>query len=182
MAAQQLASTSAAFVRPQGQPDLSVALQPYDADAGQRAPPRICCGGPASAERPTRFVDYAAMSASDAAAIAGGGSVGRTRSRRRGSPASMADRCDRARSEASAETARESRSSSRCSCGGSNRMLTTPAPLQEKMTLYFHGHFTSRATPRFPRITYNQNALFRRIRARQSARSYARRSRKTPRC
>ncbi|HEY1884266.1 MAG TPA: DUF1800 domain-containing protein [Candidatus Cybelea sp.] len=42
-----------------------------------------------------------------------------------------------------------------------NRMLTTPSPLQEKMTLYFHGHFTSRATPRFPLITYNQNALFR---------------------
>ncbi len=42
-----------------------------------------------------------------------------------------------------------------------NRMLTTPAPLQEKMTLYFHGHFTSRATPRFPWIPYNQNALFR---------------------
>lgn len=42
-----------------------------------------------------------------------------------------------------------------------DRMLTTSAPLQEKMTLYFHGHFTSRATPRFPRITYNQNALFR---------------------
>jgi uncharacterized protein (DUF1800 family) len=42
-----------------------------------------------------------------------------------------------------------------------NRMLTTTAPLQEKMTLYFHGHFTSRATPRFPWITYNQNALFR---------------------
>ncbi|HEY1867277.1 MAG TPA: DUF1800 domain-containing protein [Candidatus Cybelea sp.] len=43
-----------------------------------------------------------------------------------------------------------------------NRMLNSPAPLQEKMTLYFHGHFTSRATQRFPRITYNQNALFRR--------------------
>ena len=27
-----------------------------------------------------------------------------------------------------------------------NRMLTTPAPLQEKMALYFHGHFTSAAT------------------------------------
>ena len=53
-----------------------------------------------------------------------------------------------------------------------DRMLTTPAPLQEKMTLYFHGHFTSRATPRFPRITYNQNALFRRNATRQSARSY----------
>lgn len=43
-----------------------------------------------------------------------------------------------------------------------NRMLTTPAPLQEKMALYFHGHFTSRGTPRFPWITYNQNMLFRR--------------------
>ncbi|MGC1379742.1 MAG: DUF1800 domain-containing protein, partial [Candidatus Baltobacteraceae bacterium] len=42
-----------------------------------------------------------------------------------------------------------------------DRMLTSPSPLQEKMTLYFHGHFTSRATPRFPSITYNQNALFR---------------------
>lgn len=42
-----------------------------------------------------------------------------------------------------------------------NRMLGSPAPLQEKMTLYFHGHFTSLATPRFPWITYNQNALFR---------------------
>ena len=43
-----------------------------------------------------------------------------------------------------------------------NRMLTSPAPLQEKMALYFHGHFTSLATPRFPQITYDQNALFRR--------------------
>ncbi|HEV3090708.1 MAG TPA: DUF1800 domain-containing protein [Candidatus Cybelea sp.] len=41
------------------------------------------------------------------------------------------------------------------------RMLATPAPLQEKMTLYFHGHFTSRMTPLFPWITYNQNALLR---------------------
>ncbi|HZY96126.1 MAG TPA: DUF1800 domain-containing protein [Candidatus Cybelea sp.] len=43
-----------------------------------------------------------------------------------------------------------------------NRMLTSPAPLQEKMTLYFHGHFTTIATPLFPRITYNYNALLRR--------------------
>jgi uncharacterized protein (DUF1800 family) len=43
-----------------------------------------------------------------------------------------------------------------------NRMLSSPAPLQEKMTLYFHGHFTSHFTLRFPQITYNQNALFRR--------------------
>jgi uncharacterized protein (DUF1800 family) len=43
-----------------------------------------------------------------------------------------------------------------------NRMLTSPAPLQEKMTLYFHGHFTTRATPLFPWITYNHNQLLRR--------------------
>ncbi len=42
-----------------------------------------------------------------------------------------------------------------------NAMLSSPSPLSEKLTLYFHGHFTSRATPRFPRITYQQNALFR---------------------
>jgi uncharacterized protein (DUF1800 family) len=43
-----------------------------------------------------------------------------------------------------------------------NRMLSSQVPLQEKMTLYFHGHFTSHYTLRFPQITYNQNALFRR--------------------
>ncbi len=43
-----------------------------------------------------------------------------------------------------------------------NRMLSSPAPLQEKMAFYFHGHFTSHFTLRFPQITYNQNALFRR--------------------
>jgi len=42
-----------------------------------------------------------------------------------------------------------------------NEMLSSPAAVREKLTLYFHGHFTSRATPRFPRITYQQNALFR---------------------
>jgi uncharacterized protein (DUF1800 family) len=40
-----------------------------------------------------------------------------------------------------------------------NRMLTTPAPLQEKMTLYWHGHFTSYVN--FARLTYVQNQLFR---------------------
>jgi len=44
-----------------------------------------------------------------------------------------------------------------------NRMLTTPAPLQEKMALYFHGHFTSAAIQKSvsPVMTYNQNQLFR---------------------
>ncbi|MDQ2872055.1 MAG: DUF1800 domain-containing protein [Candidatus Eremiobacteraeota bacterium] len=45
-----------------------------------------------------------------------------------------------------------------------NRMLTTPAPLQEKMTLYFHGHFTTAAIQKgvSPAMVYNQNDLFRR--------------------
>ncbi|MGA8535087.1 MAG: DUF1800 family protein, partial [Candidatus Tumulicola sp.] len=44
-----------------------------------------------------------------------------------------------------------------------NRMLTTPAPLQEKMTLYFHGHFTSTAIQKgvSPAMIYSQNQLFR---------------------
>ncbi|HZY99095.1 MAG TPA: DUF1800 domain-containing protein [Candidatus Baltobacteraceae bacterium] len=40
-----------------------------------------------------------------------------------------------------------------------NRMLTTPTPLQEKMTLYWHGHFTSYIN--FSAIMYGQNQLFR---------------------
>jgi uncharacterized protein (DUF1800 family) len=40
-----------------------------------------------------------------------------------------------------------------------NRMLGTPAPLQEKMTLYWHGHFTSYVN--FARLMYSQNQLFR---------------------
>jgi hypothetical protein len=44
-----------------------------------------------------------------------------------------------------------------------NRMLQTPAPLQEKMTLYFHGHFTSAAIQKgvFPSMTFAQNQLYR---------------------
>ena len=44
-----------------------------------------------------------------------------------------------------------------------NRMLNSPAPLQEKMTLYFHGHFTTAAVKKgvSPAMVYNQNQLFR---------------------
>ena len=44
-----------------------------------------------------------------------------------------------------------------------NRMLATPAPLQEKMALYFHGHFTSAVIQKgvSPTMIYNQNQLFR---------------------
>ena len=44
-----------------------------------------------------------------------------------------------------------------------NRMLTSPAPLQEKMTLYFHGHFTTASIQKgiTPQMTLEQNQLFR---------------------
>lgn len=44
-----------------------------------------------------------------------------------------------------------------------NRMLSSPAPLQEKMALYFHGHFTTAAIQKgvTPQMIVDQNQLFR---------------------
>jgi uncharacterized protein (DUF1800 family) len=44
-----------------------------------------------------------------------------------------------------------------------DRMLTTAAPLQEKMTFFFHGHFTTAAIEKgvWPSLVWNQNQLFR---------------------
>jgi hypothetical protein len=44
-----------------------------------------------------------------------------------------------------------------------DRMVATPAPLQEKMTFFFHGHFTTAAIQKgvWPSYVYNQNQLFR---------------------
>lgn len=45
-----------------------------------------------------------------------------------------------------------------------NRMLTTNAPLQEKMTFFFHSHFTTAALQKgvTPPMVFNQNQLYRR--------------------
>jgi uncharacterized protein (DUF1800 family) len=44
-----------------------------------------------------------------------------------------------------------------------NRMLITPAPLQEKMTFFLHGHFTTAAIQKgvWPNLVLEQNQLFR---------------------
>lgn len=44
-----------------------------------------------------------------------------------------------------------------------NRMLATPAPLQEKMAFFFHRHFTTAAVQKgvSPAMVYGQNQLFR---------------------
>ncbi len=87
--------------------------------------------------------------------------------------------CARARTSAKISTVRFAPTTSRCvlQLWWLNRMLTTPAPLQEKMALYFHGHFTSTAIQKgvSPAMIYNQNQLFRRQRARKSARAHAQR-------
>src|SRR5579863_1866602 len=151
------------ILRPQGRPDFSTALQPHHGTLGTRAAAHLLrragFGG-----TPDAIARYASMRAPDAVAalldvpsarsaaapseidaatrpVGMGASLDRTMIRR-----------ERRRAGQEAIVALQ--------LWWLNRMLTA-SPLQEKMTLYFHGHFTSRATPRFPWITYNQNALFR---------------------
>jgi uncharacterized protein (DUF1800 family) len=137
------------ILRPQGSPDLSTALQPYSETLGERGAAHLLrragFGG-----TPDEVRRYAAMRARDAAAallaLPSPHSIAPPPQASVGGPLGK----------------REVRESTTAlQLWWLNRMLTTPAPLQEKMTLYFHGHFTSRATGRFPRITYDQNALFR---------------------
>jgi uncharacterized protein (DUF1800 family) len=160
------------IVRPQGRLDVATALQPHRAILGERAAAHLLrragFGG-----TPQEIRRYAGLSATDAAtalvALPRTDSIappdelqGATR------PGSMmGDPIQR--SMVGQEMTMRRRTTFRqhmqvifgLQLWWLNRMLTTPAPLQEKMTLYFHGHFTSIATPLFPLITYNQNALFR---------------------
>ncbi|MBV9333164.1 MAG: DUF1800 domain-containing protein [Candidatus Eremiobacteraeota bacterium] len=138
------------ILRPQGRLDLATALQPYPGTLGERAAAHLLrragFGG-----TPAEIARYGAMRAVDAAAtllaVPNANSIAPPEQAQVDGPLAQ----------------RETRESlAALQLWWLNRMLNSPAPLQEKMTLYFHGHFTSRATPRFPRITYNQNALFRR--------------------
>jgi uncharacterized protein (DUF1800 family) len=137
------------ILRPEGSLDLSTALQPYRGTLGERAAAHLLrragFGG-----TPDEVRRYAALNADSAVAALLAIPPARTIA----SPPQV----DVAEPLRKGEI-RESVAG--LQLWWLNRMLTTPAPLQEKMTLYFHGHFTSRATQRFPRITYNQNTLFR---------------------
>ena len=44
-----------------------------------------------------------------------------------------------------------------------DRMATTEWPLQERLTLFWHGHFTSSRESAEVRLMYDQNQLFRRL-------------------
>ncbi|HZV77694.1 MAG TPA: DUF1800 domain-containing protein [Candidatus Babeliales bacterium] len=138
------------ILRPQGRPDMSNALQPYRETLGERAAAHLLrragFGG-----TPDEVRRYAAMRADDAVAslvsVPSADSIGPPQEADVDGP--IDDKIEARDSELALQL------------WWLNRMLTTQAPLQEKMTLYFHGHFTSRSTRRFPRITYDQNALFR---------------------
>lgn len=160
------------ILRPQGSPDLSKALQAYPHVLGERAAAHLLrragFGG-----TPDEVRRYAAMRAGDAVAsllavpspssIAPPGELANL-----APPVSMAtDPIQRMMLRQETMVRQQRRRQGReailaLQLWWLNRMLTTTAPLQEKMTLYFHGHFTSRGTPLYPWITYNQNALFRR--------------------
>ncbi|HEX3672589.1 MAG TPA: DUF1800 domain-containing protein [Candidatus Cybelea sp.] len=137
------------IARPQGRPDYSTALQPYRGTLGVRAAAHLLrrAGFGGTPDEVRRFAEMRAEEAASAlVAVPSAKSIPAPPEGEIAGPTGM----------------REARHNlAALQLWWLNRMLTTPAPLQEKMTLYFHGHFTSRATPRFPRITYNQNALFR---------------------
>ncbi len=151
------------ILRPQGRPDLTTALQPHHGTLGTRAAAHLLrragFGG-----TPDEVARFASMHAPDAVAalidVPSAAAV---------TPPSELDDTSRpyAMSEAMdrATIGRARRRAAQAAIVALqvwwlNRMLSA-SPLQEKMALYFHGHFTSRGTPRFPWITYNQNALFR---------------------
>ena len=149
MAAQAQMDVGGMF-RPQGRLDLATALQPYRLALGERGAAHLLrragFGG-----TPEEIASFAAMSATAAA----------RRLVSVPSPKSVAPPPEV--DELGTMGMRQGRAAIvALQLWWLNRMLTTPAPLQEKMALYFHGHFTSRATPRFSMITYDQNALFRR--------------------
>lgn len=171
MALQQTPVDVGGIVRPAGPLDLATALQPHVGRLGERSAAHLLrragFGG-----TPDQVRRYAAMTAGDAVesllTVPPVSSITPPQELEDlGRPVSMAtDPLQRSMLGQAMtprrERAREGRDAIfALQLWWLNRMLSTPAPLQEKMTLYFHGHFTSRATPRFPWITYNQNALFR---------------------
>ena len=172
MALQQTPVDVGGIVRPAGPLDLATALQPHVGRLGERSAAHLLrragFGG-----TPDQVRRYAAMTAGDAVesllTVPPVSSITPPQELEDlGRPVSMAtDPLQRSMLGQAMtprrERAREGRDAIfALQLWWLNRMLSTPAPLQEKMTLYFHGHFTSRATPLYPWITYNQNALFRR--------------------
>ena len=147
--------------------NAATALAPTPA-RGTRGPPRTCCAAPASAARPTTSAAWRAVSMHAA------GRQPRPVSRRRPAlpatgPSTMPDPqdylsvlreialADEERRCGRRQTVTHGAWRSRCTAATSRcRMVAAPdarapAPLQEKMTLFWHGHFTSDSARRASR-------------------------------
>jgi uncharacterized protein (DUF1800 family) len=157
----------AGLTRPQGQLDFATALQPYGGQLDQRLAAHLLrragFGG-----TPDDVGRYAGMSVNDAVeSLVRFPSTGSITPPEEiydvGAPQAMLAMGGQSPMKRGKIVRREGRQALLAlQLWWLNRMLSSPAPLQEKMTLYFHGHFTSHFTLKFPQITYNQNALFRR--------------------
>ena len=165
MAAQQTPVDVGGIVRPAGRLDLESALQPHVGRLGDRAAAHLLrragFGG-----TPDQVRRYGAMTARDAVAslltVPSVSSIAPPQELEDLGGAVSMSTDPLQRKTMRRERAREGRDAIvTLQLWWLNRMLAAPAPLQEKMTLYLHGHFTSRATAMYPWITYNQNALFR---------------------
>ncbi len=156
----------AGLTRPRGQLDLATALQPYGGQLDERLAAHLLrragFGG-----TPDDVSRYATLSVNDAVeSLVRFPSTGSIRPPDEiygiGAPQPMSAMSEQPPMKRAKIVRREARQALLAlQLWWLNRMLSSQAPLQEKMTLYLHGHFTSHYTLRFPQITYNQNALFR---------------------
>lgn len=161
---------AAGYVRPAGQLDIETALEPYGGPWNERLAAHLLrragFGG-----TPGEIARYAGMNAHDAAEAL----IHAPDTSSLTAPAIMPYPVDRLRAARAldADARREAVKGIRKEAVRSivalqmwwlERMLTTPAPLQEKMTFVLHGHFTTAAIQKgvWPNLVYGQNQLYRR--------------------
>jgi uncharacterized protein (DUF1800 family) len=163
MAAQPNVATGGTF-RPSGSLDMLTALQPYRGSLNQRLAAHLLRRAGFGAS-PQDIAHYASMSAGSAVASLVGFSGAAL-------PAPPDDLHDKVAFDGGAMTKQAMEAATHklqvqklqsLQLWWLNRMLSSPAPLQEKMALYFHGHFTTAAIQKNVLIplVFNQNQLFR---------------------
>jgi len=179
MIAHMAAPTSAARYRPSGPLDLATALEPYGGPWGTRQAAHLYRragfgGSPDDVARATSagmrasvdgLVRFAASSALPAQPPLADDrpNPGRSSALAAAARAGVTPQSDAAIVEARQAIARAHRDNLiAMEMWFLDRMINTPAPLQEKMTLFWHGHFTSAYQKGIPaQALVNQNELFR---------------------
>ena len=159
-----------------GKPRPLGRIEPYSQTLGERGP-RICCGARASAVRPTRCARMPRCVTPRSIAIVSGNRCSGTLPSPTLAVASARRAQALVRRTACNEQLRAAASplDTALQLWWLNRMLATPAPLQEKMTLFFHGHFTIACHAALPAHHVQPERTLPQLRARQSSRADARR-------